>query len=275
MSETTTNTENIEENTKENSNHIAGCGIFSIILAMVVFLASVTIYSYFNHKEAFVAFSQETSVPTEIATTTDSSTTAIDQKFSTFAELVKNQKHATMQLTVDEINTAIAHFDKLSELKNTLFVTQITDTHVLARASFPINAGFDGTRHFNGLLKFQPVIAQGSLFPIVEEAISDTDAQVPPKVLQAIPVLMFVNYRNDETIKDVFHKLTKVELKDNILHISSDPGSTATAIIDMDVTEETNVGFQLFALLTFIFITTIAFVLWYSKFKKKQKQTLP
>lgn len=271
MAETTTTTENNQDTTKENSNHIAGCGIFSIILAMVIFLASVTIYSYLNHKKAFVAFSQETPVPAELATTTETSTSALDQKFSTFTELVIAEKHATMQLTVDEINTAIAHFEKLSELKNTLYVTEITDTNVLARASFPINAGFDGTRHFNGLLKFQPVIAQGSLFPIVEEAVSDTGAPVPPKVLQAIPVLMFVNYRNDETIQNVFHKLTKVELKDNILHIISDPATTTTAIIDMDVSEETNVGFQLFGLLTFIFVTTIAFVLWYSKFKKKQK----
>ncbi len=269
MSETTT--EN-EEKSKENSNHIAGCGIFLVILGMVVFLISVTVYSYFDYKNAFTSITQETAVPTEIAPVTDTAAvTALDKKFSDFGILVKEKKHATMDLTIDELNLAIASFDKLSEFKNTFFVTAITDKHIEARSSFQVNAGFSGIRHFNGLLKLKPVIAQGSIFPIIEEAEPDTGADVPPKILQAIPVLMFVEYRNDESIQDVFHKLTKVELNNGTLHIVSNPDNTETSIIDRDVSAETSIGFQLFGLLTFIFVTTIAFALWYSKFKKKQK----
>ena len=269
MSETTT--EN-EEDDKKNSNHIAGCGIFLVILGMVVFLVSVAVYSYFDHKSAFTKFSQEEITPTELASTSNSaSTTALEKKFSDFGALVKDKKQASMNLTSDEINLAIAHFEKLAEFKNKLYVTAITDQHIEARSSFPVNVGFDGIRHVNGKLYLKPVIAQGSIFPIVDKVEADTGAPVPEKVLQAIPVLMFAGYRNDESIQNVFHKLTKVELIDGKLHITSNPASTATAIIDMDVSDEASVGFQLFGLLTFIFITTLAFVLWYSKFKKKQK----
>ena len=278
MSETTTKTETEVsaeaevENDPKNSNHIAGCGIFLVILAMVVFLASVSVYSYFDHKNAFVAFSEETITPTEIASTTDTEAiTALDKKFSDFGSLVKEKKQASMELSAGEINLAIAHFEKLAEFKNTLYVTDITDTHIEARSSFPINAGFDGVRHFNGKLLLKPVIAQGSIFPIVDKAEADTGEGVPEKVLQAIPVLMFAGYRNDESIQNVFHKLTKVELIDGKLHITSNPASTATPIIEMDVEEQTNVGFQLFALLTFIFVTTIAFALWFSSYRKKQR----
>ncbi|MFT5632530.1 MAG: hypothetical protein ACI9SQ_000236 [Rubritalea sp.] len=278
MSETTQETdtevsaEAEVENDPKNSNHIAGCGIFLVILAMVVFLVSVSVYSYFDHKKAFVAFSEETITPTEIASTTDTAAnTALDKKFSEFGALVKDKKLATMELTADEINLAIAHFEKLAEFKNTLYVTDITDTHIEARSSFPINAGFDGVRHFNGKLMLKPVIAQGSIFPIVDKAEADTGEGVPDKVLQAIPVLMFAGYRNDESIQNVFHKLTKVELIDGILHITSEPDSTETAIIDLDVGEQTSVGFQLFGLLTFIFVTTIAFALWFSSYRKKQR----
>lgn len=257
---------------KKNSNHIAGCGIFLVILGTVVFLVSVAVYSYFDHKKAFVAMSQETSVPTKVASTDDDAATSVlDQKFSNFSSLVKNQELATMELSIDEINLAVAHFDKLAEFKETFYVTAITDKHIEARSSFMVNAGFDGERHFNGLLKLQPVIAQGSIFPIVDEAIADTGAEVPPKILNALPVLMFVEYRNDLEIQDVFHKITKVELKNNALHITSDPTSTETPIIDMDVSEEANAGLQLFALLTFIFITTVGFAVWFGKWKKKQQ----
>jgi len=273
MSETTNDetTPQSEDDNAKNSNHIAGCGIFLVILGTVIFLASVAVYSYFDYKKVFVDMSEETAVPTEMSNTDDSSATAaLDKKFTDFSTLVKAEKHATMELSIDEINLAIAYFERLSEFKNTFFVTAITDEHIEARSSFKVNAGFDGERHFNGLLKLEPVIAQGSIFPIVAEAIPDTGAKVPPKVLNAIPVLMFVEYRNDEEIKDVFHKLTTVELKNNSLYITSDPENTETAIIDMDVSEETNVGFQLFGLLTFIFISTVGFAVWYGKWKKKQ-----
>ncbi len=256
---------------KKNSNHIAGCGIFLVILAVVVFLISVSVYSYFDHKKAFINFSQESITPTELADTSDTSTVAaIEQKFTQFGELVKNNEHAFMELSKDEINLAVAHFSKLAEFKNTLFITAITDTNIEARSSFPINAGFDGKRHFNGKIFLKPVIAQGSIFPIVEKAESDTGAGVPGKVLHAIPILMFAGYRNDQSIQNVFHKLTKVELKNGNLHITSDPGSLETPLIDQDISEETTSGFQFFGLLCFIFITTIAFVIWYGKLKKKQ-----
>ncbi|MEZ7956104.1 MAG: hypothetical protein QMC23_00495 [Rubritalea sp.] len=274
MSETTPETaqEIEEESTQNNSNHIAGCGIFLVILAMVVFLVSVSVYSYFDHKNAFVKFSEVSITPTELATTSDASAvSALSKKFSNFGSLVKDKKQATMDLTADEINLAIAHFEKLAEFKNTLYVTAITDKHIEARSSFPINAGFDGVRHFNGKLMLKPVIAQGSIFPIVDKAEADTGEGVPEKVLQAIPVLMFAGYRNDESIQNVFHKLTRVELSNGILHITSNPTSTATPIIELDVAEETTVGFQLFGLLTFIFVTTIAFALWFSKYRKKQR----
>jgi heme/copper-type cytochrome/quinol oxidase subunit 3 len=278
MSETTTEpatdstTEHNEESTHNNSNHIAGCGIFLIILAMVVFIISVAVYSYFDHKDAFIKFSEETITATEIATTSDAAAiTAIEQKFSNFGALVKDEKLATMDLSAAEINLAIAHFKKLEEFQNKLYVTAITDKHIEARSSFQINAGFDGVRHVNGKLLLKPVIAQGSIFPIVDKVETDTGEPVPEKVLKAIPVLMFAGYRNDETIKDVFHKLTKVELKDGMLLITSEPDSTETPIIDLDVTKETEVGFQLFGLLTFIFVTTVAFALWFSSYKKKQR----
>jgi hypothetical protein len=274
MSDTATekSSENEDKKDAKNSNHIAGCGIFLIILAMVVFLVSVSVYSYYDHKNAFIKFSQETITHTEIADTTDTAAiTEMEKKFSDFGTLVKEKKLASMELSKDEINLAIAHFPKLAEFKKTLFVTDITDKHIEARTSFAINAGFDGIRHFNGKLMLEPVIAQGSIFPIVDKAEADTGEPVPEKVLEAIPVLMFAGYRNDESIQSIFHKITKVQLIDGNLHITSEPGSTETAIIDLDVSEEANVGFQLFALLTFIFVTTIAFALWFARFRKKQR----
>lgn len=284
MSETTTetdteaSTEAEVENDPKNSNHIAGCGIFLVILAMVVFLVSVSVYSYFDYKNAVISITEEDAKTTQVADISDAGTTSsLEKKFRDFSSLVIDQKFATLELSIDEINLAITHFEKLKAFSGHLYVTELIPSNelkqgrIVTRASLKMQPGFDDPRYMNGFIKFRPEIAAGSIFPIIEEAKPDTGNPVPPKMMQALSTLMFTEYRNDESIQNVFHKLTKVELIDGKLHITSNPASTATPIIEMDVEEQTNVGFQLFALLTFIFVTTIAFALWFSSYRKKQR----
>ncbi len=50
-------------------------------------------------------------------------TVGLEKKFSDFGTLVKDNKLATMQLSKDEVNLAIAHFEKLAEFKDTDITT--------------------------------------------------------------------------------------------------------------------------------------------------------
>lgn len=264
---------------KEARNHIAGCAIFIVILLTVIFVISIATYTYFDYKKAVVSITEENKTDTPIANNLDTtSTAALDKKFGDFCGLVKDKQPATLELSIDDINLAIAHFPKLKEFKTSLFVTELIPSPdnkkdlIVTRASFKMRPGFNPDRHMNGVVKFRPEITEGSIFPIIEEALPDTANPVPEKVKQALSTLMFTEYRNDEEIKDVFHKLTTVKVIDGKLVITSDPNNQAVAIIDQTVTEEhKNQAVQLIALLCFIFVTTILFAIWYRKFRRKQK----
>jgi len=272
--------ENIEKEEPKKANHIAGCSIFLVILGMVVFLISITIYMYHDMKDAIVSITDEEKKPTKVLSTDDDTKNkALEEKFSAFTADVRAEKKTQIELSIDEINLAIAHFDRLKEFREMMFITDITneedtkDRRILANISFPVNEAFlsDGKRYINGTIAMEPVIAMDSLFPIIDDVKPSTGNPVPPKIIRELPVLLFTEYRNDEDLKEIYHKLTKVELRDGKMIVTSDPSTQEIPILDRDVSEEVNVGLQLFILLTFIFISTVLFFLWLKKYKAKQQ----
>ncbi len=261
-----------ENETKEKPNHIAGCFIFLFILATVLFLAIFSWWQYGDYKEAIIQISEKTQSKTELSSTSDESKiTALTKKFSDFSENVRNNDQTSMELDKDEMNLAIAHFSKLATLKSSFFVKEITDTHIITDIAFEVRAGFDGQRFLNGEMKLRPVIAKGSIFPIADEITPDTGSLMPPKMTKEFPTFLFTSYRNDKELQDVFHHLSTVELKDGKMIITSDPDTIDPDAIPENVSMEEERGLQLFFLLTFIFVSTLAFVFWFRKFKARQK----
>ncbi len=277
-------TENIateeQDEAKTAPNHIAGCSIFIVILLTVIFVISMTFWTYFDYKKAVVSITQADEINTQVANIEDTSlTTALEEKFAKFSALVIDKKPAQMELSIDEINLAITHFEKLKVFSGDLFVTELITSNkhehdlIVTRASLKMRPGFDADRYMNGVIKFRPEVAEGSIFPIIEEAEPDTGNPVPKKMMRALSTLMFTEYRNDESIKDVFHKINTAHVIDNKLVITSDPENITVAIIDREITDDReNEVYQLIGIFSFIFITTIAFAIWYRSFRKKQKQ---
>ena len=279
MSETENTAVEEQDEVKSAPNHIAGCSIFIVILLTVIFVISMTFWTYFDYKKAVISITQADEVSTQIANAEDKiATTELERKFGDFSTLVKDKKPAIMELSIDEINLAIAHFEKLKVFSSDLFVTELITSKehkhdlIVTRASLKMRPGFDDDRYMNGVIKFRPEIAEGSIFPIIEEAEPDTGNPVPEKMMQALSTLMFTEYRNDESIKDVFHRINTAQVVNNKLIITSDPTDQTVAIIDREVTEDREKEvYQLIAIFSFIFASTIGFAIWYRKFRRKQK----
>lgn len=261
-----------ENEAKQKNNHVAGCFIFLFILSTVLFLAIFSWWQYGDYKKAIIQISEETQSKTELASTSDQSQLdALTTKISEFSTKVRAKEAAQMELDKDDMNLAIAHYPKLETLRSTLFVKEITDSHIVTDIAFEVRAGFDGQRFLNAEMKLRPVIAKGSIFPIADEITPDTGSAMPPKMTKEFPTLLFTSYRNDKELEDVFHHISTVELKDGKMLITSDPQTIDPDAIPEDVSMEEGRALQLFGLLAFIFITTLAFVFWYKKFKTKNK----
>ena len=162
---------------KEKPNHIAGCAIFSVILLTVIFVISMAFYTYFDYKDAIISITQEDEITTKVADASDAASVAVlEKKFEDFSALVKDNKSASMELSIDELNLAIAHFEKLKVFSGRLYVTGLVASKdhvhdlIETRASFKMRPGFDADRYMNGVIKFRPEIAESSIFPVIEEA---------------------------------------------------------------------------------------------------------
>lgn len=254
----------------EKPTHLAGCAIFIVILAVMLFLGIFATYQYFDFKKAVISISQEQAKTLIESPVTDDQQTTIRQKFLKFATTVRAGEKSTLTLDVTELNQAIHTFDKLASFRGKMQFTHITDKHLHALIALPVRAGFDGERFLNGSIDMRPVIAQGSLFPIADNVTADTGKPVPPKFSKEFPTLMFTEYRNDESLTDVFHKLSNCTLSDGKLIILSDPQIKQPDALPEDVTPRINMGLQLFGLLVFIFLTTLTFLLWLKKRKATQ-----
>ncbi len=249
-------------------NHIAGCFIFLTILCTVLFLAGFTWWSYHDYKSAIIQISQKEKTPTPIAQGNAEKFAALDRKIGAFSRRVIDKKPATISLSKEELNLAIANYDKLNTLKGALYVTDISDKFINTQIAFEVRAGFEGTRYLNGTMKLRPVIAKGSIFPIAEEIKPATGSAMPEKMTKSFPTFLFTTYRNDESIANVFQHLSSVKLENGKMIIGSDPEKVDPEAIPDDVTMETSRGLLFFGLLVFIFATTLAFMLWYRKHKK-------
>ncbi|MFC5049411.1 hypothetical protein ACFPK9_02090 [Rubritalea spongiae] len=249
---------------------IAGCIIFIVILGMVFFLAGIGWYSYRENKAAIISISElEKDAPVLASTADTAATTALDNKIDTFSNAVRAGKRTEVTFNVEEMNLAIARYPKLKAFRDTLSVTEITKTSIISDISFPVRAGFDGIRYVNATMTVDPIIAMGSVFPIVTDITPDNGNPVPEKYTKELPTFLFSEYRKDEELAEVFNKLSKVTLTNGSITILSDPKMPIEGAIPENVDSETDRAFALFGLMVFMLVTTVIFLLWV----KKRKQT--
>lgn len=250
---------------------LAGCTIFIVIFGMVTFLAIFAWYQYGEYKTEIINISQLEQTETKTASVEDPSiTSALDTKMGNFERAVKKGDKATITFTPEEMNLAIAHYPKLETFRGRMSITEITAKEIIADISFEVRAGFDGERFLNGEMVMQPVVAMGSLFPVVTEITPDTGNPVPPKMTREFPTFLFTEYRNDEELADVFHKLSSVELAPGLMTIISDPAIAQPDAMPTDLEAHDNAkdGLKVIGLLTFMLVSTVLFLLWVRKRKQ-------
>ncbi|MGJ8672409.1 hypothetical protein [Rubritalea sp.] len=248
---------------------IAGCIIFIVIIGMVIFLAGIAFYSYRENKAAIISISElEKKTPALASTEDNSAVTALDKKVDTFSDAVRSGQRAEVSFTVDEMNLAIAHYPKLKAFRDTLSVIEITDKTIISDICFTVRAGFDGLRYVNATMTVEPMIAMGSVFPIVSKITPDNGNPVPQKYTKELPTFLFSEYRKDPDLAEVYNKLSKVSLKNGEITILSDPAIPIEGEIPEDLESETERAFALFGLLIFMLVTTVIFLLWVRKRKQ-------
>lgn len=264
--------ENFTPHEERQASPISGCLIFSILLGCMLFLVLACTLFYFKTKRTIHLHSDTTQEKTKTERLVNTRLTKVKDKFTQFSKEVREGKKTRLELSVQEINLAIASYTKLHEFRGALFVTGVEGEHFTANVSLPVRGGlFEPNRYIHGTAKIKPIIADKSFFPKFVALHNHDGKELPEFLRQESNKGMVSNYKNDPDIADVFQKLTNSTIENGALVILSDPKSTPIVEGDPEVgLHNFLTGLSIFGILFFIFFSSAVFIYWMKK-KKKAK----
>lgn len=223
----------------------AGCAILIAALAVMVFLIGFSILTLFRQFNEIAKFTGTKPVPIEISTLENQ-----EPKLNQFAEKVEKfrqdlsgESEASLALTPEDLNLAIAAFDSFKELKGTLQVTSIEGDTIHAAISFTLNGkprfteeGETGwitsdSRYLNGTLIARPHLLKKEIVLAIDK-IDVPGAKVPQEFIdQMSPYRITERYLKDPDIGPVMAKLTHVGIQDGKIVLTRMPNEIPADMI--------------------------------------------
>ena len=213
----------------EAQNPGAGCIIMIVALTSVAFLIGFGVWSLFKQHREITKFTGTS--PQEIALpdleSNASAMIQLNAALETFRTEAGNKRAATLRLSPEDINLALAAFEDFGELRRTFSVKKITKEELHIEISFrmrgsPLNS--DDYRYLNGTMITQPELSGGEIFFNVDRI------EVPGKTVPDGFVGVFSPYRpaqiylaNEEGVGPWMRQLTSLTLEEGFLTLSIEP----------------------------------------------------
>lgn len=264
----------------------AGCAIFICVVLMIVFLMVISVVTFFRQYKEIAKFTDEKPAVVEVTATEgrEAELNALAERLETFRQDIMDGKEATLALSADDINTAIAVYEPLKELRGTLRFTEIGEKDAKIAISFPLNGkprmtregevGFMTTdrRFLNGTLTAKPELFEG------EVVLQISDIQVPDKTVvrefteRMSPHRIAERYKTDHILGPAMKQLTGVEIADGKIVFRRKEGEKIASSIDnKQVDSASNRLFKFLGVAASIFLAFVALVLFLSARSRKNK----
>ena len=256
----------------------AGCFIFIVAGLVMVFLITFSTYVLFRQYAEIEKFTDDTPAlrPIPAIESHEREALSLAQSLEAFRQQLDGDQPATLRLTPDEINLAIAAYEPLAELRGTFEVVAIHDNHLEIAISFPLNGkprltrgDEDGwitsdSRHLNATIQARPALLQHELILEILEIVPTSGAEVPREFIELMsPYRITERYLDHPVIGPAMAALTRVGIKDGALAITREPGVDP---IDFISDEEVDSGARRFFLffgigasLFLVFATAVIF----------------
>ncbi len=238
--------------TKDDSarSPFAGCAIFITAVAVMAFLVGFSVLTLFRQFNEIARFTDVKPVPVAVTVMDDREPqlNELAERIEKFRQDLAGDSTASLALTADDMNLAIASHEAFSELRGTFYVTDISAGAMRIAISFPLNGrprfaksdelGWmaSDSRFLNATLIAHPALAN-------KEVVLAIDAiEVPDKIVaqgfidQMSPYRITERYMLDHDIGKAMAKLTRVEIVGNQVVLTRNPGElAATTITDEQV----------------------------------------
>lgn len=216
----------------------AGCAILIAALLVMVFLIVFSTVTLFRQYNEIAKFTAEKPVPVEITALENQEVAlnALAERLEAFRQQLGGDSEASLSLTPEEMNLAIAAYDSFKDLRGTFRILSVEQSVMKIAISFPINGKprlthgdekgviTSDSRYLNATLIAKPALLKNEVILKIDEI------QVPGVVVpdgftgQMSPYRITERYLNDGVIGPVMKQLTRATLADGKLVLSRVPG---------------------------------------------------
>jgi hypothetical protein len=223
----------------------AGCAILIVALAVMVFLIGFSILTLFRQFNEIAKFTDEKPIPIPV-TSLENQELPINQlaeRIEAFRQQLSGDSEASLALSAQELNLAIATYDAFKELRGTLRVHSIQGECLHLAISFPLNGrprlAHDGEpgwiasdqRFLNGLMIARPNLLKREVI-LSLDTIEVPNKKVAPEFIdQMSPYRIAERYLTDPALGPAMAKLTRVGVVDGKLVLTRRPGETPADMI--------------------------------------------
>ena len=264
----------------------AGCAILIAALVVMVFLIAFSITSLFRQSNEIIKFTAEqpVAIPVEPLDQHAPELTALAARLDAFHHQLAGKDRATLTLTADEMNLAIAAYEPFNDLRGTLRVIAIGDGVMRLAISFRLNGkprlarpdehGWISSdpRFLNGTMVARPVLLNHELVLSID-TMEVPGAKVPREFIEQMsPYRINERYLTDRILGPAMERLTRVSITDGKLVLERVPGETPADVIGKEQVD--SAGQRLFKTLAIAACVFLAFaaMVAFSAFRAKRRE---
>jgi len=251
---------------------LAGCAILITVGLMVIFLVVFSAVSFFRQADAISKFTQEKPAPVEVTSLVGKEVEiqALSSRLEAFNKQLDGDQPATLALSADDLNLAVAAYQPFTDLRGTFRVREITDKNMRIDVSYKMNGkprrtkeGENGLitsdfQYLNGSLIARPSLEKNEVSLKIDEVIVPGKAVPEEFVIRLSPYQVMQRYLTDPVMGTVMKKLTRVELANGQLLLKRVPGENQSdAITHEQVDSGSNRLFKVFGIVVSVFLAFV------------------
>ncbi len=265
----------------------AGCAILIAALLVMVFLVIFSVSVLFRQANEIEKFTGEKAKVVEVSPIEDreAELNRLAEKLETFRLAVSDGESATMELTPEEMNLAIAAFDSFMDLRGKLRVVSISAREMRLDISFQLNGrprlakkGEGGwiasdSRYLNGTMVAKPGLLNKEIVLQISEIEVPGKKVVEGFLGQMSPYRIAERYVGKEGIGGVMSGLTAVELGEGTVRFIKTAGEKPKdTITNAQVDTASQRLFTFFAVAACLFLLFVAVVIFVGLRLKKRNE---
>jgi hypothetical protein len=223
----------------------AGCAILIAALLVMVFLIVFSIVTLFRQFNEIAKFTGEKPAPVEISLieNQEPALNKLAERLESFRQQLSGNDEASLALTPDEMNLAIAAYEPFNDLRGTFRILSVENETLRIAISFPLNGkprlareGEGGwfasdSRYLNATMIARPVLLKREIV-LKLDTLEVPGHAVPREFIEQMsPYRITERYLTDTTIGPVMAKLTRVGIAEGKLIFTRIPGEIPADVI--------------------------------------------